>query len=356
MIVPGDQGVYAVGTGSTGVAETFLVLGFVYFVVMLLAAFSYRIPAPGWQPAGWTPPDEQQSDQKMISQHHVSIEQAMRTPQFYLVWIVLCFNVTAGIGVLGVAKTMMSEIFQPTLPNIVNDNFAATYVLMISVFNMLGRFFWASASDYLGRKPTYTIFFLQFHDVLDGGAVDRRTGGEHLRSTGRCEVPFARRRTVASKSLRDAHHSSKNAIANAAAATMSSAWRHHPHVGSSSPSLAAWGIEGLKRFIPTAAVFKLDVQVFRVEPEQRHGGQEFPRSSRFILLLLRTDRFRPTLIDAVAETQSAFITELEDGFCKVLVNLDRNKVSSKSIFTGHGHFPSGRSPNGPAGQAEESRQ
>ncbi|MGB6044258.1 MAG: OFA family MFS transporter [Pirellulales bacterium] len=160
MIVPGDQGVYAVGTGSTGVAETFLVLGFVYFVVMLLAAFSYRIPAPGWQPAGWTPPDEQQSDQKMISQHHVSIEQAMRTPQFYLVWIVLCFNVTAGIGVLGVAKTMMSEIFQPTLPNIVNDNFAATYVLMISVFNMLGRFFWASASDYLGRKPTYTIFFV----------------------------------------------------------------------------------------------------------------------------------------------------------------------------------------------------
>ncbi len=159
MIVPGDQGVYAVGTGSTGVAETFLVLGFVYFVVMLLAAFSYRIPAPGWQPAGWTPPDEQQSDQKMISQHHVSIEQAMRTPQFYLVWIVLCFNVTAGIGVLGVAKTMMSEIFQPTLPNIVNDNFAATYVLMISVFNMLGRFFWASASDYLGASRLIRSFF-----------------------------------------------------------------------------------------------------------------------------------------------------------------------------------------------------
>jgi MFS family permease len=84
----------------------------------------------------------------------------VRTPQFYLLWIVLCFNVTAGIGVLGVAQTMMKEIFGTTLPGTVDANFAATYVLMISVFNMLGRFFWASASDYLGRKTTYTLFFV----------------------------------------------------------------------------------------------------------------------------------------------------------------------------------------------------
>ena len=85
--------------------------------------------------------------------------EALRTPQFYLLWIMLCFNVTAGIGVLGVAKTMMTEIFGTTLPQIVDGRSPRTYVLMISVFNMLGRFFWASASDYLGRKPTYTIFF-----------------------------------------------------------------------------------------------------------------------------------------------------------------------------------------------------
>jgi hypothetical protein len=115
-------------------------------------------------------------------------------------------------------------------------------------------------------------------------------------------------------------------------------------------------IEFLESFVPTATVFELDIQMFGVEPEHRHDGQEFSGLSRFSLPLFRTDRFRPTLIDAVAETQSAFITELEDGFCKVLVNLDRNKVSSKSIFTGHGHFPSGRSPNRPARQAEESRQ
>lgn len=160
MIVTGQEGVYAISTGSTGVAETFFVLGVVYFIVMLIAAFSYRIPKRNWQPAGWTPPADDAASQMMISSHHVSISQATRTPQFYLVWIVLCFNVTAGIGVLGVAKTMMTDIFQTTLPNYVNDGFAATYVLMISVFNMLGRFFWASVSDYLGRKKTYTIFFV----------------------------------------------------------------------------------------------------------------------------------------------------------------------------------------------------
>ena len=86
----------------------------------------------------------------MISAGHVGIDAALRTPQFYLLWIVLCFNVTAGIGVLGVARTMMSEIFGTTLPSIVNGTFAWIYVLMTSVFNMLGRFFWASASDRLG--------------------------------------------------------------------------------------------------------------------------------------------------------------------------------------------------------------
>ena len=75
-----------------------------------------------------------------------------------MLWIVLCFNVTAGIGVLGVAKTMMTEIFSTALPTIVDNAFAATYVLMISVFNMIGRFFWASTSDYIGRKNTYYIF------------------------------------------------------------------------------------------------------------------------------------------------------------------------------------------------------
>jgi MFS family permease len=156
---PGTRpGVYLVGTGDTGVAQTFLVLGAVYFVVMLAAALSYRLPAPDWKPASWSPAAAEKKGQ-MVTAHSVDAGEAIRTPQFYLLWIVLCFNVTAGIGVLGVAKTMMSEIFGSSLPSIVDGSFAATYVLMISLFNMLGRFGWASASDYLGRKLTYAIFF-----------------------------------------------------------------------------------------------------------------------------------------------------------------------------------------------------
>jgi len=159
MIVRGAEGVYAAGTGNVGVGETFVTLGLIYFVVMLAAAFSYRLPAPGWKPVGWAPPDEAHRAKRMISTHDVDINEALKTRQFYQLWIVLCFNVTAGIGVLSVAQTMMTEIFGTTLPGIVDSGFAATYVVMISVFNMLGRFVWASSSDYLGRRNTYWIFF-----------------------------------------------------------------------------------------------------------------------------------------------------------------------------------------------------
>ena len=160
MIVPGPEGVYVIGTGSVGVAQTFFTIGVIYLVVMLCAAFAYRVPAEGWKPQGWEPPEEGEHHGKMITMQDVHIDQALKTRQFYQLWVILCFNVTAGIGVLAVAKTMMSDIFGRTLPDIVDLNFAATYVLMISLFNMLGRFFWASASDYLGRKTTYYTFFV----------------------------------------------------------------------------------------------------------------------------------------------------------------------------------------------------
>ena len=159
MVIPGPEGVYLVGTGSVGVAQTFFTMGVIYFIIMMIAAFSYRLPAPGWQPEGWTPPDEAHAQKRMMTRNHVDIDQALKTRQFYQLWIVLCFNVTAGIGVLGVAKTMMTEIFGTTLPHIVDGAFAATYVVMISIFNMVGRFIWASTSDYIGRRNTYWIFF-----------------------------------------------------------------------------------------------------------------------------------------------------------------------------------------------------
>jgi MFS family permease len=159
MTLPGPEGVYLVGTGATGVAATFLVIGVIYLLVMLAASFSYRLPARGWKPAGWVEPPHDARHQ-LITRNDVDIDQALKTPQFYQLWIVLCFNVTAGIGVLGVAKTMITEIFGTTLPGIVDAAFAGTYVVMISAFNMMGRFIWASGSDYIGRRNTYWIFFV----------------------------------------------------------------------------------------------------------------------------------------------------------------------------------------------------
>ncbi len=159
MTIPGPEGVYLVNTGAAGVAETFVIIGLIYLVVMLIAAFSYRIPAEGWKPEGWKEPEEEERG-ALISGHNVHIDEALKTPQFYQLWIVLCLNVTAGIGVLGVARTMITEIFGTTLPHIVDTAFAATYVVMISAFNMVGRFIWASASDYIGRRNTYWVFFL----------------------------------------------------------------------------------------------------------------------------------------------------------------------------------------------------
>ena len=154
MIMPGPEGVYVVDTGSTGAASTFLVLGLLYFAVMFAASFFYRVPAAGWTPDG----NGSATDEAAGGERDVPVRQAVRTPQFYLLWLVLCFNVTAGIGVIGVAKTMMTDIFGATLPGLVTPAFAATYVLMISVFNLGGRFGWAWLSDYLGRGKVFLVF------------------------------------------------------------------------------------------------------------------------------------------------------------------------------------------------------
>jgi MFS family permease len=135
-----------------GVAETFIVLGVVYFCFMMVGAAIVRLPPPGWVPAGYVPPTE---STKMITNRHVFVYQALKTPQFWLIWWVLCLNVTAGIGVLGQASAMSQEMF----PGKVSVTAAAGFVGLMSLFNMGGRFFWASVSDLIGRKSTYFIFF-----------------------------------------------------------------------------------------------------------------------------------------------------------------------------------------------------
>jgi MFS family permease len=136
-----------------GVAETFICLGLIYLCFTWVGAAIVRVPAPGWVPEGYTPPA---TPQKLISKNDVYVYDALKTPQFWLIWWVLCLNVTAGIGVLGQASAMSQEMF----PGRVTPVAAAGFVGLISLFNMLGRFFWASTSDLIGRKTTYYCFFV----------------------------------------------------------------------------------------------------------------------------------------------------------------------------------------------------
>src|SRR5579883_2900782 len=137
---------------SVGVAQTFLVMGIIYFVFMLFGTFTVRLPAPGWKPAGYVAPTQ---STKLMTTRNVDVDTALKTPQFYLLWWVLCLNVTAGIGVLGQASAMSQEMF----PGKVTAVAAAGFVGLMSLFNMGGRFFWASMSDFIGRKNTYFVFF-----------------------------------------------------------------------------------------------------------------------------------------------------------------------------------------------------
>jgi len=136
-----------------GVAEAFIVLGCVYFCFMMVGAAIVRVPAPGWKPEGYVAPVQ---PRKLITKNDVYVYDALKTPQFWLIWWVLCLNVTAGIGVLGQASAMSQEMF----PGKVTPVAAAGFVGLLSLFNMIGRFFWASTSDLIGRKNTYFCFFV----------------------------------------------------------------------------------------------------------------------------------------------------------------------------------------------------
>jgi MFS family permease len=135
-----------------GVAPTFVTLGILYFCFMMFGVFTVRIPRPGWTPRGWTPPDRPSS---MMTMGNVMADRAISTPQFWLLWVVLCMNVTAGIGVLGQASPMIQEMF----PGSITAAAAAGFVGLLSLANMVGRFFWSSLSDYIGRKAVYATFF-----------------------------------------------------------------------------------------------------------------------------------------------------------------------------------------------------
>ncbi|WP_314915312.1 OFA family MFS transporter [Pseudomonas helleri] len=159
------------GPDGVGVWQSFVAMAAIYFVFMIGGALSYRVPPTGWKPAGWTPSPNKVAN-SMITKRHVHVSVAWKTPQFALVWLVLCLNVSAGIGILGMASPLLQEVFAGKLLG--NDlsfsqldaaqlgqiaAIAAGFTGLLSLFNIGGRFFWASFSDYLGRKNTYFVFF-----------------------------------------------------------------------------------------------------------------------------------------------------------------------------------------------------
>lgn len=162
---------YATPAGP-GVWQTFVTLGVIYTVAMLCGAFGYRLPPPGWRPPGWTPPPPAATTSAMITTRDVHVETAWKTPQFWLLFVVLCMNVSAGIGVLGMASPMLQEVFGGTLMGVTGGlkdltadqraqvaSIGAGFAALLSLSNIAGRIFWASLSDFVGRKRIYFIFF-----------------------------------------------------------------------------------------------------------------------------------------------------------------------------------------------------
>ena len=163
---------YFASPTSVGVMQTFVVMALIYFVFMMAGALTYRVPETGWKPDGWTPPLAQASN-AMITQRHVHVKKVWGIPQFWLIWMVLCMNVSAGIGVIGMASPMLQEVFGGSLIGVAKKfgeldktqlaaiaTVAAGFTALLSLFNIGGRFFWASLSDKLGRKMTYVVFFV----------------------------------------------------------------------------------------------------------------------------------------------------------------------------------------------------
>jgi MFS family permease len=155
---------------SIGAVETFVVMGIVYVIFMMGGALGYRVAPEDWKPADWNPATPQKA---LVTHAQVHLDVAWRTPQFWLTWLVLMLNVSAGIGILSLASPLLQEVFGGRLIGVDATydqldtaqlakiaTLAAAFTGLLSLFNIVGRIFWASLSDRIGRKGTYMVFFL----------------------------------------------------------------------------------------------------------------------------------------------------------------------------------------------------
>ncbi|MCI9888130.1 OFA family MFS transporter [Micrococcales bacterium 31B] len=149
---------YAEGGAAPGipVAKMFLTFAALYLVYMMFGAFTVRVPAADWKPEGFDP--TRRKVDAMVTSNHVSADNAIKTPQFWLLWVVLFCNVTAGIGILEQASPMIQDFFRTGGVSSVSATVAGGFVGLLSIANMAGRFVWSSTSDLIGRKPIYMIY------------------------------------------------------------------------------------------------------------------------------------------------------------------------------------------------------
>jgi len=151
----------SIASGSA-VAKLFVTLGIVYFIFMMWGVFNIRVPAPGWKPAGFDPASLK--SKPLVTTSSVSATNAIKTPQFYFLWVVLFCNVAAGIGILEQASPMIQDFFRENSTSTVTVAAAGGFVGCLSLANMAGRFVWSSTSDAIGRKPIYMLY-------LGGGII-----------------------------------------------------------------------------------------------------------------------------------------------------------------------------------------
>jgi MFS family permease len=151
-----DSSVAGTVASGSSVAMLFVTLGIVYFAFMMFGATIVRVPAPGWRPEGFDPHTVEEKE--LVTTASVSANNAIRTPQFWLLWTFLFCNVTAGIGILEQAAPMIQDFFREGGTSAVATAVASGFVGLLSIANMAGRFVWSSTSDVIGRKPTYMMY------------------------------------------------------------------------------------------------------------------------------------------------------------------------------------------------------
>ena len=134
----------------------FVVLALAYAAFMTFGVLTIRVPADGWKPDGFDP--STLKSKSLVTTASVSAHNAIRTPQFWLLWVILFCNVTAGIGILEQASPMIQDFFRDGETSTVTAAAAGGFVGLLSIFNMGGRFVWSSTSDLIGRKGIYFLY------------------------------------------------------------------------------------------------------------------------------------------------------------------------------------------------------